>query len=74
LKLAGSWSGDPDALANAIGYAKHRSRSHDAVIRVYHEAGNVNPETGADRRVQRVAFPGSKLIGLVRNPVRLASV
>jgi hypothetical protein len=25
----------------AIGYAKHRSRSHDAVIRVYDEAGNV---------------------------------
>ena len=26
---------------NAIGYAKFRSRSHDAVIRVYDEAGNV---------------------------------
>jgi hypothetical protein len=26
---------------NAIGYAKHRSRSHDAVIRVYDDAGNV---------------------------------
>jgi hypothetical protein len=25
----------------AIGYAKFRSRSHDAVIRVYDEAGNV---------------------------------
>ena len=25
----------------AIGYAEHRSRSHDAVIRVYDEAGNV---------------------------------
>jgi len=24
-----------DAVANAIGYAKRRSRSHDAVIRVY---------------------------------------
>jgi hypothetical protein len=28
-------------LDNAIGYAKHRSRSHDAVIRVYDELGNV---------------------------------
>jgi hypothetical protein len=28
-------------LSNAIGYAKHRSRSHDAVIRVYDVAGNV---------------------------------
>jgi hypothetical protein len=26
---------------NAIGYAKFRSRSHNAVIRVYDEAGNV---------------------------------
>jgi hypothetical protein len=26
---------------NAISYAKHRSRSHRAVIRVYDEAGNV---------------------------------
>jgi hypothetical protein len=29
------------AVANAIGYAEHRSRSHHAVIRVYDEAGNV---------------------------------
>jgi hypothetical protein len=31
----------PDAVANAIRYAEHRSRSHDAVIRVYDAAGNV---------------------------------
>jgi hypothetical protein len=35
------WYGEPNAISNAIGYAKHRSRSHDAVIRVYDEAGNV---------------------------------
>jgi hypothetical protein len=35
------WYAGPNAVANAIGYAKHRSRSHDAVIRVYDEAGNV---------------------------------
>ena len=35
------WYGEPDAVANAIGYAMHRSRSHDAVIRVYNDAGNV---------------------------------
>jgi hypothetical protein len=29
------------AVSNAIGYAQHRSRSHNAVIRVYDEAGNV---------------------------------
>ena len=28
-------------ISHAIGYAKFRSRSHDAVIRVYDEAGNV---------------------------------
>jgi hypothetical protein len=29
------------SCGNAISYAKHRRRSHDAVIRVYDEAGNV---------------------------------
>ena len=33
--------GEPSAVANAIGYAKFHSRSHDAVIRVYDAAGNV---------------------------------
>ena len=28
-------------LATQFGYTKHRSRSHDAVIRVCDEAGNV---------------------------------
>jgi hypothetical protein len=32
------WYDTPD---NAIGYATHSSRSHDAVIRVYDSAGNV---------------------------------
>jgi hypothetical protein len=35
------WYGEPNAVSHAIGYAKHRSRSHHAVIRVYDEAGNV---------------------------------
>jgi hypothetical protein len=41
------WYDMPD---NAIGYAMHssRSRSHDAVIRVYDDAGNVI-ETHQDR-------------------------
>ena len=34
------WYNGPNAAANAIGYAMHRSRSHDAVIRVYDAAGN----------------------------------
>ena len=35
------WYGEPNAVSNALGYAMHSSRSHDAVIRVYDEAGNV---------------------------------
>jgi hypothetical protein len=35
------WYGGPNAVSNAVGYAKFRSRSHDAVIRVYDETGNV---------------------------------
>jgi len=30
-----------DRPEKAIGYAMHSSRSHDAVIRVYNDAGNV---------------------------------
>ena len=33
--------GEPDAVSNASDYAKFFSRSHDAVIRVYDDAGNV---------------------------------
>ena len=32
---------EPRAISNAIGYGKFFSRSHDAVIRVYDEVGNV---------------------------------
>ena len=35
------WYGERNAVSNAIGYAIHRSCSHDAVIRVYDAAGNV---------------------------------
>ncbi|HJY52900.1 MAG TPA: hypothetical protein VKD89_02660 [Candidatus Udaeobacter sp.] len=33
--------GGPNAVSNAIGYAQHYSRAHNAVIRVYDAAGNV---------------------------------
>ena len=35
------WYAEPNAISNAIDYAKFRSRSQHAVIRVYDEAGNV---------------------------------
>ena len=38
LPLGRLWYGKVD---DAIGYAQHRSRSHDALIRVYDESGNV---------------------------------
>ena len=41
LPFGGLCHGEPNAVSNAIGYTKHYSRSHDAVIRVYDAAGNV---------------------------------
>jgi hypothetical protein len=41
LPFGRPWRAEPNAISDAIGYAKHRSRSHHAVIRVYDEAGNV---------------------------------
>jgi hypothetical protein len=35
------WYGEPNAISNAVDYAKFYSRSYDAVIRVYDDAGNV---------------------------------
>ena len=41
LPFGALWYAEPNAISNAIGYAKFFSRSHDAVIRVYDDAGNV---------------------------------
>jgi hypothetical protein len=35
------WYAGPTAISNAISFAKFNSGSHDAVIRVYDETGNV---------------------------------
>jgi hypothetical protein len=35
------WYAEPNAISSAVGYAKHRSRSHPAVIRVFDEAGSL---------------------------------
>lgn len=35
------WHGGATAVSNAIGYAEHHSRSHNAVIRIYDDEGNV---------------------------------
>jgi hypothetical protein len=41
LSFGRLWYGEPNAVSNAVDYAKFRRRSHDAVIRVYDAAGNV---------------------------------
>ena len=41
LPFGSLWYAEPNAISNAIFDAKFFSRSHDAVIRVYDEAGNV---------------------------------
>ena len=48
------WYGEPNAVSSAIGYAKHLSRSHNAVICVYDEAGQPDPDPRAQRRFQRM--------------------
>jgi len=41
LSYGGLWYGEPNAVRNAVDYAKFRSSSHNALIRVYDAAGNV---------------------------------
>ena len=41
LRFGRLWYDGPNAASNAIGYASQYSRAHDAVIRVYDDAGNV---------------------------------
>jgi hypothetical protein len=44
LPFSRLWYGEPNAVSNAIGYAKFFSHSHDAVIRVHDEPGAVIEE------------------------------
>ena len=50
-------------MSDAIEYAKHYSRAHDAVIRVYDEAGNViETQDPLDGRPPKRPEPGSASI------------
>ena len=40
LPFGRQWYGESNAISNAIDYAQFYSRSHDAVIRVYDDAGS----------------------------------
>jgi hypothetical protein len=74
LRFSTLWYAGPNAISNAIGFAKHRSRSHDAVIRVYDEAGNVieTHEQAGDFKELSVHFflaPGiCSLVAFVAGP------
>jgi hypothetical protein len=60
------WYGEPNAVANAIGYAEHCSRSHDAVIRVYDDAWQRDRGARAQGRFQRaVSVPPLDLTGII---------
>lgn len=41
LRRGPIWYAGPDAIRNAVAYAKYRSRSRWAIIRVFDEAGKV---------------------------------
>ena len=56
------WYDEPNAASNAVSYAKFRSRSHDAVIRVYDQAEKVIDTIGAiEESVLRMTDTGSAL-------------
>ena len=59
------WYGEPSAVSNAIGFARFFSRSHDAVIRVYDEAGNVIEESSkrasSKSRNNRLELSGERI-------------
>jgi hypothetical protein len=47
LEFARLWYGEPISINSGMGYAMHRSRSHDAVIRVYDAAAATLPRARA---------------------------
>jgi len=57
LPFGSLWYAGPNALSNAIGFAKFNSRSHHAVIRVYDEAGDV-----LETHEQAGDFKGSEFV------------
>ena len=66
LPFGALWYSEPDAITNAIGYAKFYSRSHDAVIRIYDETGNVietHEQAGRFSRVLTANCEGQELNG-----------
>ena len=68
------WYGGSNPVSNAIGYATHYSRSHDAVIRVYDAAGNVieTHEHAGEFKEWRVHFcpeNAARLLSMGKAPI-----
>jgi hypothetical protein len=65
------WYAEPNAVSNAVGYAKFFSRSHPAVIRVFDQSGTVI-ETHAGARYNGTAWLPAEREGQKRS-VKLGS-
>jgi hypothetical protein len=67
------WYDGPNAASDAIGYASQYSRSHDAVIRVYDDAGEVieTHEHPGDFRTVSSSFSAcsARTLGLTVRPL-----
>jgi hypothetical protein len=50
------WCEGPEAVANGIGFAQFYSRSHDAIIRVYDDTGDIIENARAKGRFQRTVI------------------
>jgi hypothetical protein len=66
LPFGSLWYAGQNALARQWDYAKFSSRSHDAVIRVYDDAGNVIERPRTRGRFQRVVKFSSLYLGAPR--------
>ena len=68
------WYGEPNAVANAIGNAEHRSRSYDVVIRVYDDTGNVVETHEARRRFQGVVNAADETWHVISRPTSAVGI
>src|SRR5260370_11290266 len=73
LPFGSLWSAEPNAASSAINYATFFSRSHDAVIRVYDEAGSVieTREHAGDRKWSALSPTGFDARALPTRPARI---
>src|SRR5438094_4314503 len=71
LPFSPLWYAGPNAISNAIRYAKSSSRSHDAVIRVFHRAGNeIEAHEQAGELEKPRTFPSERQTTLISVPAQ----